>query len=354
MDLDERKLKILQAIIRNYLETGEPVGSRTISKYTDLNLSSATIRNEMADLEELGYIVQPHTSAGRIPSDKGYRLYVDQMLAEKEEKLDHAAQEVKEMHQMLLEKEDKMESILKQMAKMLAVNTNYATLVTAPQVKGNKIKFLQLSRVDVGQLLATIVVEGNVIKNNMIHVEKSLDDETLLKLNILLNTNLNGLPIEDINLAMITKLKQQAGIYDGIIAEVMDAVAAVIRENDDIEIYTSGANNIFKYPELSDNQRASELINTLEEKQMLTELVQDSMADENNTGIQVYIGNETPVQTMKDCSVVTATYELEEGVKGTIGIIGPRRMDYDKVISTLTTLKSQLDTIYKKDDDKQT
>ena len=354
MDLDERKLKILQAIIRNYLETGEPVGSRTISKYTDLNLSSATIRNEMADLEELGYIVQPHTSAGRIPSDKGYRLYVDQMLAEKEEKLDHAAQEVKEMHQMLLEKEDKMESILKQMAKMLAVNTNYATLVTAPQVKGNKIKFLQLSRVDVGQLLATIVVEGNVIKNNMIHVEKSLDDETLLKLNILLNTNLNGLPIEDINLAMITKLKQQAGIYDGIIAEVMDAVAAVIRENDDIEIYTSGANNIFKYPERSDNQRASELINTLEEKQMLTELVQDSMADENNTGIQVYIGNETPVQTMKDCSVVTATYELEEGVKGTIGIIGPRRMDYDKVISTLTTLKSQLDTIYKKDDDKET
>ena len=135
MDLDERKLKILQAIIRNYLETGEPVGSRTISKYTDLNLSSATIRNEMADLEELGYIVQPHTSAGRIPSDKGYRLYVDQMLAEKEEKLDHATQEVKEMHQMLLEKEDKMESILKQMAKMLAVNTNYATLVTAPQVK---------------------------------------------------------------------------------------------------------------------------------------------------------------------------------------------------------------------------
>lgn len=354
MDLDERKIEDSAGNHQKLPGDRGPVGSRTISKYTDLNLSSATIRNEMADLEELGYIVQPHTSAGRIPSDKGYRLYVDQMLAEKEEKLDHAAQEVKEMHQMLLEKEDKMESILKQMAKMLAVNTNYATLVTAPQVKGNKIKFLQLSRVDVGQLLATIVVEGNVIKNNMIHVEKSLDDETLLKLNILLNTNLNGLPIEDINLAMITKLKQQAGIYDGIIAEVMDAVAAVIRENDDIEIYTSGANNIFKYPELSDNQRASELINTLEEKQMLTELVQDSMADENNTGIQVYIGNETPVQTMKDCSVVTATYELEEGVKGTIGIIGPRRMDYDKVISTLTTLKSQLDTIYKKDDDKET
>lgn len=350
MELDERKLIILKAIIRNYLETGEPVGSRTISKYTDLNLSSATIRNEMSDLEELGYIIQPHTSAGRIPSDKGYRLYVDQMLLEKEEQLNQATQEVNKMQTMLLEKEDKMETILKQMAKVLAVNTNYATLVSAPQVRGNKLKFLQLSRVDEHQVLATVVVEGNVIKNSMIHVERPLDDENLLKLNILLNTNLNGLAISEINLAMITKLKAQAGIYEGVISEVMDAVASAISDDEDIEIYTSGTNNIFKYPELADNQRASELINTFEEKRLLTGLVQDNFSDENNTGIQVYIGNETPIQTMKDCSVVTATYELEEGVKGTIGIVGPRRMDYDKVISTLKTLKSQLDTIYKKDD----
>ena len=207
MDLDERKLKILQAIIRNYLETGEPVGSRTISKYTDLNLSSATIRNEMSDLEELGYIIQPHTSAGRIPSDKGYRLYVDRMMLEKEEQLNQATQEVKELQRILLEREDKMESVLKQMAKMLAVNTNYATMISAPQVRGNKLKFIQLSRVDTRQLLTTIVVEGNVIKNSMIAVEDMLDDETLLKLNILLNTNLNGLPVKEINLAMLAKLK---------------------------------------------------------------------------------------------------------------------------------------------------
>ena len=350
MDLDERKQKILQAIIQNYLETGEPVGSRTISKYTDLNLSSATIRNEMSDLEELGYIIQPHTSAGRIPSDKGYRLYVDRMMLEKEEQLSQATQEVKEMQRILLEREDKMESVLKQMAKMLAVNTNYATMISAPQVRGNKLKFIQLSRVDKGQLLTTIVIEGNVIRNSMIAVDDPLDDETLLKLNILLNTNLNGLPIEEINLAMISKLKQQAGTYAGIVAEVMDAVAAEIKSDEDIEIYTSGTNNIFKYPELADNQRASELITTFEEKQLLTELVNETLTDETGTGIQVYIGNETPVKTMKDCSVVTATYELEEGVKGTIGIIGPRRMDYDKVIHTLKTLKSQLDTIYKKED----
>lgn len=341
MQLDERKMKILQAIIRNYLETGEPVGSRTISKYTDLNLSSATIRNEMADLEELGYIVQPHTSAGRIPSDKGYRLYVDKMMEDKEREID-------EMKEMLLEKEDKMEHLLKQVAKVLAVNTNYATMITAPQIHHNKLKFIQLSRVDAKQLLAVIVVEGNVIKNTMLSIEEEMDEETLLKLNILLNTHLNGLTLEEINLGMISAMKQQAGIHSDIVSNVIDAVAEAIKVDEDLEIYTSGTNNILKYPELADKQKASDLINTFEEKKMLTELVQDSLEGESETGIQVYIGDETPVQSMKDCSVVTATYELEEGVKGTIGIIGPKRMDYDKVVGTLKTLMHQLDDLYKK------
>jgi heat-inducible transcriptional repressor len=340
MQLDERKIKIMQAIIRNYLETGEPVGSRTISKYTDLNLSSATIRNEMADLEEMGYILQPHTSAGRIPSDKGYRLYVDTMMEEKD-------RELEELKEMILEKEDKMDNLLKQVAKLLAVNTNYASMISAPTVHGNKLKFIQLSKVDVNQLLAVIVMEGNVIKNNILSVAQELSDEIILKLNIMLNTYLNGLALEEINLALITSLKQQAGIHSGIIGDVIDAIAEGIKAEEDLEIYTSGANNIFKYPELADQRRASEIINTFEEKQMLTELVQETLSDEANTGIQVYIGNETPIQAMKDCSVVTATYELGEGMRGTIGIIGPKRMDYDKVIGTLKRITHQLDDLYK-------
>lgn len=342
MQLDERKTKILQAIIRNYLETGEPVGSRTISKYTDLNLSSATIRNEMADLEEMGYILQPHTSAGRIPSDKGYRFYVDAMMAEKE-------REVVEMKEMLVERQDKMETLLKQVAKLLAQNTQYATMISAPQMHRNKVKFIQLSRVDDNQILAVIVVEGNVIKNKILVVEDGLSDETLLKLNILLNTNLNGLSLDEINLGMIAALKQQAGIHSDIVSEVIDAVAEAIKADEDLEIYTSGTNNIFRYPELADQAKASELINTFEEKHQLHELVVDTLADEGSTGIQVYIGNETPVQSMKDCSVVTATYELGDGMRGTIGIIGPKRMDYDKVVGTLRTLQSRLDELYKGD-----
>lgn len=337
--IDERKMKILKAIVKNYLETGEPVGSRTISKYTDLNLSSATIRNEMADLEELGLIMQPHTSAGRIPSDKGYRLYVDDMMAEKEK-------QVNEMRELLLEKEEKMDHLLKQAAKVLANDTHYAAMVSAPAVRGNKVKFIQLSRVDESHLVAVIVIEGNMIKNNMLQIPEPMDDETLLKLNILLNTSLNGLTIGEINLAMITALKAQAGEYGSIVGKVIDAVAEAIQSEEDLEIYTSGAKNIFQYPELADNQKASEIINTFEEKKMLTSLVQKTLSDSQNRGIQVYIGEEAPIDNIKDCSVVTATYELGGGMRGTIGIIGPKRMDYEKVVDSLKGLMNQLDSLY--------
>ena len=317
MRLDDRKWKIFNAIIKTYLETGEPVGSRTISKYADLNLSSATIRNEMADLEEMGLIIQPHTSAGRIPSDQGYRMYVDYLMEQKDK-------EVKEMQNMMIQKQDRMESVLKQVVKVLANNTNYATMISAPQYHRTKLKFIQLSIISETQLLAVVVAEGN----------------------ILLNTALNGLAMEEINLGLITKLKEQAGIHSDVVSKVLDTVAETIQMDDEMEIYTSGATNIFKYPELSDSSKASELISAFEEKKELASLVAESMAQTSDTGIQVYIGNEAPIQNMKDCSVVTATYELGSGIRGTIGIIGPKRMDYEKVVDSLKTLKSQLDNVF--------
>lgn len=340
-ELDERKTKILNAIIRNYLDTGEPVGSRTISKYSDLNLSSATIRNEMSDLEELGYILQPHTSAGRIPSDKGYRFYVDNLMKEKN-------QEVTEMKEFMIEHTERMEQVLKQMAKVLATNTNYTAMITAPSYQRNKVKFLQLSQVDEEQILAVIVTEGNLVKNKMISTREALDNETLLKLNILLNTSLNGLSAEQINLGTIARLKEQAGIHSNIVSDVLDALAGAFQEDEDLEVYTSGTTNILKYPELNDSQKASELLNAFEEKKQLVTLVNETLASQEQTGIQVYIGDESPIQNMKDCSVVTATYQLGEGMKGTIGIIGPKRMDYENVVDNLKTLKNQLDTVFQK------
>lgn len=344
MELDERKITILKAIIKTYLETGEPVGSRTISKYTDLKLSSATIRNEMSDLEEMGYILQPHTSAGRIPSDKGYRFYVDQIMQEKE-------QEVTEVKELMIQRVDRVELVLKKLAQLLAANTNYAALISGPQYHRNKLKFIQLSMMDDRKLLIVTVVEGNLIKNTMVDVPRNISREELLNLNILLNSALNGLTIEEINLDVISRLKEQAGVHSSLVDTVLTEVARAIRaDEEDLQIYTSGATNIFKYPELSGGDRASELLKAFEQKDVLQELITDVNEASDETGIQVYIGNETPVQTMKDCSVVTANYDLGDGIRGTIGIIGPKRMDYEKVLGILKNLMKQLDATFKNEE----
>ena len=338
MELDERKWTILKAIIQTYLQTGEPVGSRTISKMPGLNLSSATIRNEMSDLEELGLIIQPHTSSGRIPSDKGYRLYVDRLMEEKEA-------EVSQMKQLMISRQDKMELLLKQIVRYLAVNTNYATMITSPQYHLTKLKFIQLSIVDEGQILATVVAEGNVVKNRIIHMQHGLTRDQVLQLNIQLNSRLNGLTIEQINLGTISKLKQEAGIQSDLISQVLDAVADAISQEEDVEVYTSGATNIFKYPELaSDTDKASGLIHAFEEKHPLLSLMD---REESCTGIQVSIGSELQNEEMKDCSVVTASYDLGDGMYGRIGIVGPKRMDYDKVVGILKDLTGQLDVVYR-------
>ena len=195
-----------------------------------------------------------------------------------------------------------------------------------------------------------IVVEGNLVKNQIVNLDETIDDEQILKLNLLLNTQLNGLTIEEISLGMITNLKEQAGVHSGVVSTVLDAVAdAIAVDDEEVPVYTSGATNIFKYPELADSSKASELISAFEDKQELVEMIKDTVSDSGeNTGIQVYIGNESPIQTMKDCSVVTASYDLGEGMKGTIGIIGPKRMDYENVVDNLKTLKVQLDNIFKK------
>ena len=339
-DLDDRKQTILKVIISNYLESGEPVGSRTISKLSDLNLSSATIRNEMADLEELGYLIQPHTSAGRIPTDKGYRFYVDRVMSEKTES------EKKEG--ALLERVDKLESLLMQVAKVLAYNTQYATMVTTPQLRNKQVKFIQLSQVDDEELVAVIVVGNNIAKNKLIKVSRPLSNEEVLKFNILLNTFLQGMSVEQINLELMQTMKKEAGDYADILESIFEGIIDAVREAEEMKIYTSGASNILKFQELGDVSKATALLETFEEQTGLNQLADETLkSGDGENNIQIYIGDEAPVQNMKDCSIITSTYQLPEGAKGTIGIIGPKRMDYRKVVSTLKTLTDELDTIFR-------
>lgn len=342
MELNERKQKILEAIIRNYMETGEPVGSRTVSKYTDLNLSSATIRNEMSDLEEMGYILQPHTSAGRIPSDKAYRLYVDTILQRKDE-------EVSEMKELMVEKADKIDLLLQQVAKLLAQNTNYTSMVTKPKYQHKRIKFIQLNQMSERQLLVIVVLDNNHVSNKFINLMTDADENVIAQMNFLMNTALTGLDFTEINMAIMQQIKEKAGEYGELASSILDCISEVMTEEDDSEIYTSGATNILKYPELSDKEKMTGLLSTFEEKQMLSAWANDEPPeDDKEHGIQVYIGEESPVESMKDCSVVTATYQIKEGVYGKIGIVGPKRMDYEKVVGTLENCMQQLDDIFKK------
>ena len=343
LELDDRKVIILKAIIQNYMETGEPVGSRTISKLPDLKISSATIRNEMSDLEDMGYIVQPHTSAGRIPSDRGYRFYVDNILNEKQLELD-------EFKDLMLQKVDRLELVLKQMAKVIATNTNYAALISAPSYQTGILKFIQLSKIDEYKLLLVIVLEGNIINNKIIDIDKNLSDKEIFNLNLLLNTSLNGLSVADMNINIITKLQKDALELRDVVDKILQEISNSFSSDEELNIYTSGTTNIFKYPELSQSDKAKRLIDTFEEKAKLKEIfdeVKDLESDSD--GIQVHIGEELPIQTMKDCSVVTANYELGEGLRGTVGIVGPKRMDYEKVLKTIRTLMLKLDEQFKQD-----
>ena len=342
MELDDRKVRILKAIVSNYLETGEPVGSRTISKLADMNVSSATIRNEMADLEEMGYICQPHASAGRIPTDAGYRFYVDSIMADK----DAMQIGIQEERENLLQRVDKLEKLLKQVAKVLAANTQYATLVTMPQYN-NTVKFIQLSQVDETTLLAVIMVDGNIVKNKLIKTTYSLKNEEILKFNILLNTFLQGAALSDINLELIQTMKVQAGEYAEILETIFQGIMEAIHEADDLKVYTSGATNVLKYPELANTASAEKLLGTLEDiedKEEFAKHVEDVIQQDGD--IQILIGKENSDENLKDCSLVTATYKMPEGAKGTIGIIGPKRMDYKKVVTMLKDLTGELDDIF--------
>ena len=342
MELEGRKVTILKAIIRSYMDSGEPVGSRTLSKLPDLSISSATIRNEMSDLEEMGYIEQPHTSAGRVPTDKAYRFYVDEIMKDKET-------EVSEFKDLVLERVDKLESVLRQLAKILANNTQYATMISGPSTGKNKIKFIQLSRIEAKKLLVATVLEGNIINNKIISTTEDVNDQDVLNLNMLLNTSLTGLTIGEINLATITKLKNDAGQFSDVVDSVLNEIAEAFKnEEEELQVYTSGATNIFKYPELAAGENASKIINKFEQQDELRQMLSEMNEQEAEEGVHVYIGDELPIGDMSDCSMVTANYDFGDGVRGTIGIVGPKRMDYDRVLGTLKSVMGRIEETYKK------
>lgn len=337
VEFDERKESILKAIIKTYLDTGEPVGSRTLSKLLDIKLSPATIRNEMSDLEELGYIEQLHASGGRIPSTKGYRYYVDNLIMEKN-------REMQSIKTEMFERVDKLENMLKSLVQTIASNTNYPALISGPSIDNNKIKYVQLSSLDTNKLLAVLVAEGNIIKTFIIDIEKEIKAKDIINLSVSLNDLITGRAIGEMYSGDI--LKEAKKLKDSNIDRILSTIKKSLNdEKTDNQIYTFGADKFFKYKEFTNNENVKQLVGAFENKNELAELVNE-ISNEDNTGIKVYIGDEAPVESMKDCSVVSLKCDFGNGMRGTIGVVGPKRMDYEKVLNTLknvmTTANKQL------------
>ncbi len=327
--LDDRKKEILLTIIKLYLETGEPVGSRTISKKLGMTLSSATIRNEMSDLEEEGYIVKPHTSAGRIPSDKGYRLYVNNLIKEKDD-------EIKSIKTEMNARVDKLEDMLKVVVKTIAANTNYAAMIAGPSVNNSKIKYVQLSNLEKYKVLVVLVAEGNVVKTSIVELDKVIDAKEILDLSMTLNNILSGVRVSDIRGDKVTKEVEKLKKNKKEIKVIIDHIEDVFEEKSDFDnILTYGSNNFFKYKEFAESGNVGSLVEAFEQKKELAKIVDKANADSEETGLRVYIGEESSVNAMKDCSIVTANCDFGNGMRGTIGVVGPKRMDYEKVLKTI-------------------
>jgi heat-inducible transcriptional repressor len=333
MEMDERKIKILQAIINDYINTAEPVGSRTIAKKYNLGISSATIRNEMADLEEMGYIEHLHSSSGRKPSDKGYRLYVDKLMQVSKLTIEEENLIKSQLLNAALFEVDK---IVKQATQLLSELTKLTCVVQTPSTNMSTIRSIQLVNVDNSNVLAVIIADTGIVKNTIIRVKKPINTEMLFKLTSLLNARLKDLTIDQINLSVINNVKMDLANHEEIFDAIIPALYESLSSAANSEIYLEGTTNIFNYPEYNDIQRAREFLYLLNDKENVKGLLNTT----NN--ISISIGGENFIQGAKDCSVVSGIYSIGEKPLGAIGVIGPTRIPYSKVVSLLTKIVKEI------------
>lgn len=341
MTLDERKQKVLQAIIKDYIFTAEPVGSRTIAKKYDLGVSPATIRNEMSDLEELGFIEQPHTSAGRIPSDRGYRYYVDCLMKKKKLTKD----EQKNILSGYRTKVQDIGTVLQRTNTILSNITNYTSLVTGPQFNKSNLRHVQLMPLDNGRALVVVVTDNGMAQTRMIDLPNTINDIDLQKISQVMNAKLQGLSLEHIKLTLIKEIYSELSKHRNIFDAAMDLVQETLNLNQDEKVYLAGTLNILNQPEFSDINKVKTLLSLLEQDKVLKNILCDMTTA--NEGIAVTIGGENKVEGLHGCSTVTATYEVDGRVIGSVGIIGPTRMDYEKAISIVEFMTQHLSKMMK-------
>jgi heat-inducible transcriptional repressor len=334
--LTERQRKILSAIVDDYIRSAEPVGSRSISKRGDVGFSPATIRNEMSDLEELGYLEQPHTSAGRIPSHLGYRYYVDHLL----KTASLSVHEFDVIKLFFAEKIHEIEQIIQQVAMILSNLTHYTSIVLGPEVFTTSLKALQIVPLSDRQAVAIIVTSTGRVENKVVTIPDNVSLAEIEKMVNLLNAKLKNVPLVQLKAKLYNEIADELSKYVGGYEELLKIVEEAVSSDDEGRIYLGGTTNMLIQPEFRDIDKVKSILDMLEETPKLLKLVTNAPV-----GIQVRIGKENLLEAMEDCSLITATYSVGDQVLGTIGILGPTRMEYGKVISILDLLSKNMTAI---------
>lgn len=340
MDLSERKQKILQAIVDEYIGTAEPVGSRSISKHNELGLSSATIRNEMADLEEMGFIVKPHTSAGRVPSDIGYRFYVNALMQQYQMSVDA----VEQLKNAFTERVNQLDVLIKKASVIASALTEYTTVVTTPSIKKSVLQKIDIVNIGGRGVMFVIITRAGVVKNAILQI--CIDEEDAEKLERLLNKELSGVFASSITKDIIDRLKIDAkytiGLSDEVVNIAFEFLEEMIFNLDQDDVFVNNARSILKYPEFSNVEKAREMLEFLEDKESISRVIsQDYLPN----GVEIKIGRENNVKELENSSLVTVDYRIGNRTLGKIGVIGPKRMNYAKVIASLDCISTQIDAI---------
>lgn len=339
--MDDRKKKILQAVTDDYVSTAEPVGSRTIARKYDLGISPATIRNEMADLEESGYLEQPHVSAGRVPSQKGYRFYVDFIMQTK----GVSEQDKLRIRRRLEEKKRELDLITEETARILAQLSSYAAFVLSPVSKAAVLRRLELVQVDPQLILVVLVVDPGFVRTHLVITERQLKPEQLAHINGYLNSRLRDIPLSRIGVALLKEITTELEEYNDFIEATLEAVVQLLERRQEEALFTDGQINILEQPEFREVENAKRVFDLLAEDDTVSGLLLDTM---NAGDIRIIIGRESSHPSMDVCSVVSAPYEVDGVPVGAVGVLGPTRMHYAKVVAVVELVAGHLGEILSK------
>ncbi len=336
VSLNERKREILRAVVVNYVKTAEPVGSRTVARSYPVGLSSATIRNEMADLEEMGYLIQPHTSAGRIPTQLGYRYYVDNLM-EDEQAGDDSALDIS--NSLSAEKMREIEQIITHSTRVLSQATNQTSLIMGPQFKKSAFHQMRILPLDEERGLVVLITDTGFIKNKVINLQQQLSQSELHQVVSYLNQKLYGLTIDQVTTSLINELKRDLFRRLEILEQAFILLEESLKEEKQIRVFLGGTTNILNQPEFRDVDKIRRMLNLFEQEPLLFKILEDTSSEDD---IVVRIGTENQFEDIQECALVTGTYRIHDKTLGTVGVLGPTRMDYGRVISVMRRLVDHL------------